>query len=77
MELLIYEISLFIIKKKKRIEETWLWRRVVATRFGEEWGDGLLSWVGVCMVVVYEEIFKWVRRHLAIIICLRLGWGID
>ena len=23
------------------VEETWLWRRVVALKFGEEWGDGL------------------------------------
>ena len=29
------------------------------------------------MVVVYEEVFEWVGRHLANIIYLRLGWGID
>ena len=32
------------------------------------WGrvrDGLLIWVGVCMVVVYGEAFEWVGKYLA------------
>ena len=28
-------------------------------------GDGLLIWVGVCMVVVYGEAFEWVGKYLA------------
>ena len=31
-------------------EKTRLWRRVVATKFGEKRGYGLTSWVGMCMV---------------------------
>ena len=33
-------------------------------KFGEEWGDGLLSWEGVFTVVVCGETFVWVRRIL-------------
>ena len=29
------------------IEETWLWRRVVASKFGEEWGGGWTSKLGM------------------------------
>ena len=28
-------------------------------KFGEEWGDRLLSWAGVFMVAVCGEIFVW------------------
>ena len=58
-------------------EETQLWRRVVAFKFGEEWGNGLLSLVGECMGVVYGEIFVWVGRILAKILSLLLRWGIE
>ena len=32
------------------VGKTRLWRRVVATKFGENQGDGLICWVGMCMV---------------------------
>ena len=35
------------------IEENRLWRRVVDLKFGEEWGDGPLSWEGVFVGVIY------------------------
>ena len=54
-----------------------VWRRVVARRFGEEWGDGLLNWEGVFMRVVYGEVSVWVERILAKILNLLLGWGIE
>ena len=41
------------------VEENCLWRRVITMKFGEEWGDRLLSWAGVFMVVVCGEIFVW------------------
>ena len=50
-------------------------RRLVASKFGEEWGDRLLSWVGEFMGVVYGDVFEWVGRILAIILSLLLGWG--
>ena len=31
------------------IEENRIWRRVVALKFGEEWGDGPLSWRSIQM----------------------------
>ena len=36
-------------------------------------GDGLLSWVEMCMGVVYEEASVWVGRLLVKILSLRLG----
>ena len=50
---------------------------MVALEFGEEWGDGLISWVGVLMGVDYGEVFVWVRRILAKILSLLLGWGVE
>ena len=61
-------------------KENQLWRRVVASKFGEEWGvggDGLLSWVGEFMGVVCREVFVWVGRILANILSLLLQWGIE
>ena len=52
-------------------EETRLWRRVVALKFGEEWGDGLPSWVGLFTGVVYGEESGKVGRFLANIFGLR------
>ena len=59
------------------VEETQLWRQVVALKFGEEWGDGPPSWVRVYMGVVYGEVSGWVRRLLAVILSLRQGWRIE
>ena len=53
------------------VEETHLWRRVVALQFGEEWGDGLPSWVGVFTGVVYGEVSRKVGRFLANVFSLR------
>ena len=53
------------------VEETRLWRRVVALKFGEEWGVGLPSWVGVFMGVVYGEVSEKVGRFLASLSGLR------
>ena len=53
------------------IEETRLWRRVVAHKFGEEWGDGLPSWVEGYMGVACGEVSEWVERFLAKIFGLR------
>ena len=53
------------------VEETRFWRRVVALKFGEEWGDGLPSWIGVCMGVVCGEVSGWAWRSLAKIFSLR------
>ena len=59
------------------IEENRLWRRVVALKFGEEWGDGPLSWEGVFMGVVCGEVSRWGGKCLAKMSNLRLGWGIE
>ena len=59
------------------VEENRLCRRVVAKKFVEEWGDGLLSWARVFMVVVCGEVFVWVGKILVNILGLRLGWGIE
>ena len=32
---------------------------MVALKFGEEWGDGPLSWEGVFMGVVCGEVSRW------------------
>ena len=58
-------------------EETQLWRRVVVLKFREEWGDGLLSWAGEFMGVVYGEVFVWVGRILEKTLSLLLGWEIE
>ena len=44
---------------------------VVALKFGEEWGDGLPSWVGVFTGVVYGEVSEKVGRLLANVFGLR------
>ena len=40
-------------------------------------GDGLLSWVGVLMDVVYGEVSAWDGRILAKTLILLLGWGVE
>ena len=40
-------------------------------------GDGLLSWVGVFIDVVYGEVSAWDRRILAKTLTLLLGWGVE
>ena len=59
------------------IEENRLWRRVVALKFGGEWGVGPLSWEGVFMGVVYGEVFGWDGKCFAKMSTLRWGWGIE
>ena len=59
------------------VEENRLWRRVVAINFGEEWGDGLVSWARVFLDVVCGEAFVGVGRILVNILVLRFGWGIE
>ena len=54
-------------------EEDRLWRRVVASKFGEEWGDGPPSWVGEFMGVVCEEVSAWDGRISTKIVNLLLG----
>ena len=39
-------------------EDQW-WRRVVASKYREEWGDGPQSWVAEFMSVVCGEVFAW------------------
>ena len=58
-------------------EDDWLWRRVVASKYGEEWGDGPQSWVGEFMGVVCGKVFTWDGRISAKIVNLLLGWGIE
>ena len=48
---------------------------MVVRKFGEEWGDGLLSWVGMFMGVAYGEVSVWVGRILAKILNLLFGVG--
>ena len=59
------------------VEETRIWRRVVASKFGKEWGDGPSSREGVSMGVVCGGVSRRVGKLLAKISNLRLGWGID
>ena len=47
------------------------------SKFGEEWGDELLNWVGMFTDVVYGEVSVWVGMILAKILILLLGWGIE
>ena len=58
-------------------EEDRLWRSVVASKYGEDWGDGPQSWGGEFMGVVCGEVFVWDGRILAKIVSLLLGWGIE
>ena len=44
---------------------------------GKNGGVGPLSWVGELMGVVCGEVFAWVRRILAKIVNLLLGWEIE
>ena len=50
---------------------------MVSLKFGEEWGNGLISWVGVLMGVDYGEVSVWVGRISAKILSLLLGWGVE
>ena len=59
------------------VEENRLWRRVVALKFGEEWGGGPLSWEGVTMVVVCGVVFGWAGRFLTKMSSIRLELGIE
>ena len=59
------------------VEETQIWRRVVASKFGKEWGGGPSSREGVSMGVVCGGVSRRVGKLLAKISNLRLGWGID
>ena len=61
------------------IEETLLWRRVVASKFGEEWGagGGLPSWEWVFMCVICGEVSGWGGMLLANTSSFRLRWGIE
>ena len=60
-----------------RKEEDRLWRRVVASKFGTEWGDGPPSWVREFMGVACGEIFAWDGRISTKIVSLLLGLGIE
>ena len=53
-------------------EEDWLWRRVVASKYGEDWGDGPQSWGGEFMGVVCGEVFAWDGRISAKIVSFLL-----
>ena len=57
------------------VEENRFWRRVVALKFGEEWGwgGGPLSWEGVLMVVVCGEVSRRVGKFLTKMSSIRLG----
>ena len=59
------------------VEESRIWRRVVVSKFGKEWGGGPSSREGVSMGVVYGGVSRRVGKLLAKISNLRLGWGID
>ena len=59
------------------VEETRIWRRVVVSKFGKEWGGGPSSREGVSMGVVCGGVSRRVGKLLAKISNLRLGWGID
>ena len=59
------------------IEENRLWRRVVALKFGEEWGGGPLSWEGVLTVVVYGKVSRKAGIFSTKMSSIRLGWGIE
>ena len=48
-----------------RVEETRLWRRVVALKFGEEWGGWSSKLGRVFMGVIYGEVSGKVGRCLA------------
>lgn len=43
---------------------------------GRGGGDGLLSWVGIYMVVIFGVVLEWVGEHLVNTLGLRLGWGV-
>ena len=60
------------------IEENRFWRRVVALKFGEEWG-GWTSKLGrgVFMVVVCGEVSGWTGKFLTKMSIISLGWGIE
>ena len=50
-----------------------VWERVAGEGGG---GDGLLSWVGIYMVVIFGVVLEWVGEHLVNTLGLRLGWGV-
>ena len=53
-------------------EEDRLWRSVVASKYGEDWGDGPQSWGGEFMGVVCGEVFAWDGRISAKIVSFLL-----
>ena len=59
------------------VEKNRLWRRVVALKFGEDWGGWTSSWEGVARAVVCGEVFGWAGRFLTKISSIRLEWGIE
>ena len=67
------------------VEETWLWRRVVALKFGEDivcgrrrgGGGEPLSLEDLFMGVNCGGVFGWVGKLLAKTSSLRLGWEIE
>ena len=50
---------------------------MIASKYGEEGGDGPPSWVGVLMGVVYGGVSECVGRLLVKIFTSRLGWGVE
>ena len=69
------------------VEETWLWRRVVALKFGEDivcgkrggggwWGEPP-SLEDLFMGVTCGGVSGWVGKLLAKTSSLRLRWGIE
>jgi len=58
-------------------EEDRLWRRVVVSKYGEDWGGWTSKLGREFMGVVCGEVFIWDGRILAKIVSLLLGWGIE
>lgn len=50
---------------------------MIASKYGEEWGNGPPSWVEVLMGVVYGGVSERVGRLLVKIFTLKLGWGVE
>ena len=50
---------------------------MVASKYGEDWGDGPQSWGGEFMGVVCGEVFAWDGRILAKIVSFLLGLEIE
>ena len=56
-----------------RVEGTWVWRRVVTLKFGEEWGGWTFKLVRGVHGCSLWKVFVWVGRLLAKTLNLRLG----